>query len=170
MKSTILRPALIAVAALGLAGCSSYDDGYGYGYSRVSLGYGNYHQPYYGWYDNYYYPGTGYYVYDRYGSRHRWNDRYRNYWADERLAELGIEIGLDGERAQALDLLRLPPGVAGREAGSGLVLADCLSDAEPFGQHVDQRRIDVVDALAVTREHRIGLRRRLGFACHQRQG
>ena len=85
MKSTILRPALIAIAALGLAGCSSYyDDGYGYGYNRVAVSYGNYHRPYYGWYDNYYYPGTGYYLYDRYGSRHRWNDRYRNYWESRR--------------------------------------------------------------------------------------
>jgi hypothetical protein len=88
MKSTILRPAIIAVAALGLAGCSSYDDGYGYGYSRVSLGYSNYGgygtPYYYGWYDGYYYPGTGYYLYDRYGSRYRWSDRYRNYWEARR--------------------------------------------------------------------------------------
>jgi hypothetical protein len=87
MKSTILRPAIIAFAALGLAGCSSYDDGYGYGYSRVSLGlgsYGGYYRPYYGWYDNYYYPGTGVYLYDRSGSRYRWNDRYRDYWIARR--------------------------------------------------------------------------------------
>ena len=85
MKSTILRPAVIGVAALGLAGCNSYyDDGYGYGYNRVSVGYSNYYRPYYGWYDNYYYPGTGYYIYDRYGSRYRWSDRYRNYWEARR--------------------------------------------------------------------------------------
>ena len=85
MKHLILRPALIAAATLGLAGCSTYGDDYGYGYSRVSLGYGSgYHRPYYGWYDGYYYPGTGYYIYDRSGSRHRWNDRYRNYWESRR--------------------------------------------------------------------------------------
>ena len=87
MKSTILRPAIIATmtlgAALALAGCSSYDDGYGYGYNRVSLGYGSY-APYYGWYDNYYYPGTGYYIYDRSGSRYRWNDVQRRYWEARR--------------------------------------------------------------------------------------
>ena len=86
MKSMILRPAIIATmtlgAALGLAGCSSYDDGYGY--SRVSLAYGNAYPSYYGWYDNYYYPGTGYYIYDRSGSRYRWNDRYRTYWEARR--------------------------------------------------------------------------------------
>ena len=86
MKSMILRPAIIATltlgAALGLAGCSSYDSGYGY--SRVSLGYGSAYRPYYGWYDGYYYPGTGYYIYDRSGSRYRWSDRYRNYWESRR--------------------------------------------------------------------------------------
>jgi hypothetical protein len=83
MKHLILRPALIAIAALGLAGCSSYYDD-GYGYSGLSVGYGNYHRPYYGWYDGYYYPGTGYYIYDRWGSRYRWGDRYRNYWESRR--------------------------------------------------------------------------------------
>lgn len=82
--STILRPAIVVLAAFGLAGCSSYD---GYGYSGLSVGYGNYggySQPYYGWYDGYYYPGTGYYIYDRGGSRHRWSDRHRNYWEARR--------------------------------------------------------------------------------------
>src|SRR5687768_18048906 len=85
MKHLILRPAIIAIAALGLAGCSSYY-GDGYGYSRLSVGYGNYYRPYYGWYDGYYYPGTGYYIYDRYGSRRRWDDRYRTYWQARRPA------------------------------------------------------------------------------------
>ena len=88
MKSTILRPALFAAitlgAAFGLAGCSTYHDGYGYGYGRVGMGYGGYSRPYYGWYDNYYYPGSGYYIYDRYGSRHRWNDQHRSYWESRR--------------------------------------------------------------------------------------
>src|SRR5690554_8135295 len=78
MKSMIVRPALIALAALGLAGCSTYDSG-GYGYSRVSVGLASSY-PYYGWYDGYYYPGTGYYIYDRSGSRYRWSDRHRRYW------------------------------------------------------------------------------------------
>jgi hypothetical protein len=45
--------------------------------------------------------------------------------------------------------------VARRQAGLGLVLADRLGDAEALGQHVDQRRVDVVDRLAVAREHRV---------------
>ncbi|MDF0541108.1 peptidase [Sphingobium sp. H39-3-25] len=78
---------------LGLGGCA-YDDGYGYG--GVDIGYGSAYGPGYygpagygyggygGWYDDYYYPGSGYYVYDRGGSRHRWNDRQRGYWEARR--------------------------------------------------------------------------------------
>lgn len=82
-----------ASAALVLAGCSSYDDGYGYGYGGVSLGYnsgGYYDDGYYGgyggWYNGFYYPGTGYYVYDRRGARHRWNDSQRRYFEGRRYA------------------------------------------------------------------------------------
>lgn len=88
--------AVIGLAgALALGGCA-YDDGYGYGGVNVGSGYyggggyygdgyygpSGYYQPglYSGWYDNYYYPGSGYYVYDRGGRRHRWNDGQRRYW------------------------------------------------------------------------------------------
>ena len=82
--------ALALAATLGLSAC--YEDGYGYG--GLSVGYGDgyygspyyggygYNSPYYGWYDGFYYPGTGYYVYDRHGSRHRWNDHHRRHWQD----------------------------------------------------------------------------------------
>ena len=94
--------ALAATAAIPLAGCSDYYDDYGYGYSRPysygSYGYSSrpyyygsgyatpyaYYTPYYGWYGNYYYPGVGIYIYDRSGSRYRWNDTYRNYWESRR--------------------------------------------------------------------------------------
>jgi hypothetical protein len=81
MKLPLLRPALIAAAGLAISGCSTYGH---QGYSRVSLGYGNYRAPYYGWYDGYYYPGTGYYIYDRAGSSHRWRDSDRRYWESRR--------------------------------------------------------------------------------------
>jgi hypothetical protein len=84
MTSTIARVALVAGAALAVAGCTSYGGRNGYGYGGVSYGYATpyygYATPYYGWYDNYYYPGTGYYVYERSGSRHRWSDNERRYW------------------------------------------------------------------------------------------
>jgi len=82
MAFTILRPTLGVAAVLALGGCSSHGDRYGHGYGRV--GYGNYYGSYYGWYGDRYYPGVGYYVYDRRGSRHRWNDRQRRYWEARR--------------------------------------------------------------------------------------
>ena len=85
MKTSILRPVIVASAALVLGACSSYGDNR-YGYSGASLGYGSRYNstPYYGWYDDYYYPGIGYYIYDRSGSRQRWSDRHRNYWEARR--------------------------------------------------------------------------------------
>lgn len=82
MISRRLRLGLFAVtAALGLSACSTYD-GYGYGGSSYALGVGYGSYPSYGWYDDYYYPGSGYYVFDRQGRRHSWNDNQRRYWMD----------------------------------------------------------------------------------------
>ncbi len=80
--------------AILLGGCA-YDDGYGY--SGVSVGSGYYGGGYYdgyggsyypgsygGWYNDFYYPGSGYYVYDRGGRRHRWNNGQRSYWEGRR--------------------------------------------------------------------------------------
>lgn len=88
MRGPIIRLAMTAAAAAALAGCTTY--GYDGVSTRVSVGYGSGYggyygdpysrNPYYGWYDGYYYPGAGYYVYDRYGSRHRWSDRHRQHW------------------------------------------------------------------------------------------
>ena len=86
-KLAVAGLALGSILALG--GC--YDDGYGYG--GVSVGYGHpgyygYGDPYYGhdygWYDGFYYPGGGYYIYDRKGHRHRWNDHHRRHWEGRR--------------------------------------------------------------------------------------
>lgn len=80
MKSSVLRIAIVATAAVALAGCAT--DSYGrHGYVGASIGYGG---PYYGWYDNYYYPGVGAYVYERSGARRRWNGAERRYWEARR--------------------------------------------------------------------------------------
>lgn len=81
------------VAVIGLGGCAS-DRGYGYGGMSVGYGSGGYYgDPYYGsgyygsrygWWGDYYYPGSGYYVYDRRGQRHRWNNEQRRYWGQRR--------------------------------------------------------------------------------------
>jgi hypothetical protein len=78
-----IGPALLALSAAALSGCTT-DDGYGYGGVSVGYGSGYYGDPYWGWYDDYYYPGTGYYIYDRGGARHTWNDSQRHYWESRR--------------------------------------------------------------------------------------
>lgn len=93
---------LIAASLAGLlvlSGCAT--DGYGYGGVDAGVGYyGGGYDPYYGpagygpgyyggyggWYNDFYYPGGGYYVFDRAGGRHRWNDRQRAYWQHQREA------------------------------------------------------------------------------------
>jgi hypothetical protein len=91
--SRLARPLLLFAATAALGACTAYDR-YGYGGTSVgvSVGYGSgypyggYYSryPYYGWYDGFYYPGLGYYIYDRYGQRHRWNDHHRRYWEARR--------------------------------------------------------------------------------------
>lgn len=79
---------LASVAALSLGGCYYYGD---------VAGYDSYYDPYYssypgtsfaytyfGWYDDFYYPGVGVHVFDRYGHRHRWSDRHRQFWEGRR--------------------------------------------------------------------------------------
>ncbi|MDX3910049.1 MAG: peptidase [Sphingobium sp.] len=93
MASRSLRLTFVGLlAALSVGGCA-YDDGYGYGGMSVGTGHyagnygpGGYYDPSYygGWYNDFYYPGTGYYVIDRGGRRHRWNDNQRSYWEARR--------------------------------------------------------------------------------------
>ncbi len=91
MLRRFIRPAILIAATAALGACTSYG-GYGRTYASVGYGSGGYYPyssrytpyGYYGWYDDYYYPGTGYYVYDRHGRKHRWNDRQRGYWEGRR--------------------------------------------------------------------------------------
>ena len=90
LKHRIGAALLAASAVLALSACAT-DDGYGYGGVSVGYGSGYYGDPYWGWYDNYYYPGTGYYIYDRGGARHSWNDSQRRYWESRRGGRPGRE-------------------------------------------------------------------------------
>jgi octaprenyl-diphosphate synthase len=69
--------------------------------------------------------------------------------AQEFFAEVGVELGVFGQFAQAGDLAFFAAGVAGGQGVGGFVFADRLCDAESFGQHVDEGRIDIVDAGAI---------------------
>ncbi len=74
----------------------------------------------------------------------------------ELFPEFRIELGLLGQRPQAGDLSFLALRIGGRHGFACFVSAHRLSDAEAFGEHVDKRGVDVVDALAVSREHWVG--------------
>jgi hypothetical protein len=125
--SRIRIAALAAVAAAGLAACTTpygyggvsvgngyygsnygYDanygygygggyPGYGYGYGAGYPGYGLGYAPYWGWYDNCYYPGTGYYVYDINRRPRMWTDAQRRYWSQRRETALRANTN-DGQR------------------------------------------------------------------------
>src|SRR3546814_278719 len=79
--------------------------------------------------------------------------------AQEFLAELGVEVGLARQATQPLDLPRLAAGVGGGQVDPRFQLADRLRHLEAFGEHIDERGVDIVDALAVTAQlvvHRAG--------------
>ena len=73
--------------------------------------------------------------------------------AEELFGKFGIEVGLFGQHAQAGDLPFLASFVGGGQAVLRLVPSDRLGDLEALGQHADQCRIDIVDRLAIARQH-----------------
>ena len=105
MLNHLIRPAILLAATASLGACSTYG---GHGRTYASIGYssgGHYpyssrYSPYdyYGWYGDYYYPGTGYYVFDRSGHRHRWNDSQRRYWEGRRGDRRGQRENWSGYR------------------------------------------------------------------------
>jgi hypothetical protein len=84
-------------------------------------------------------------------------DHFLDDEAQEFLGKFGIQVGFFRQLAQAGDLARLAVGIGRGQGGPRLVLAHRLRDAKPLGQNMDQGGIDIVDALAKAREHRIGL-------------
>lgn len=86
--------------------------------------------------------------------------------AKEFLGKLGIKIGLFRQFAQPCDLACFTVRIGGGKGDLRLVFAHRLRDPEPLGQDMDQRGIDIVDALAEGCEHRIGLMRVLRIMRH----
>jgi len=117
---------LALAAGVSLGGCMY--DGYGSGGIDAGYGYGGgyYDDPYYaggspyGWWDGYYYPGTGYYVIDRDGRRHRWNDRQRQYWEGRRHRGDGDGRWSEADRQQWRDRRERRDATAGRGVWGGV--------------------------------------------------
>ena len=113
--SLVRKLAMVAVGAVGLAGCSTidpfygasigvgspyYNSGYGYGYDSYPQygghaqyggyapygAYGANYGSYGGWNGGYYYPGTGAYVYDQQRRRYPISTAQRRYWEQQRIA------------------------------------------------------------------------------------
>jgi len=76
----------------------------------------------------------------------------------EFLGKVGIEFGRGCQFAQAFDLLGFPRGIGRRQAVLGFIFSNLLREFESFGQKVNQRSIDIVDAGAQARE--------FGITCH----
>ena len=75
-------------------------------------------------------------------------DHFLDDEAQERLAELGIEIGILGQPTQPGDLRFLAPRIGGGQAVLGLVRPHRLSHFEALGEDMDQCGIDIIDALS----------------------
>ena len=75
-------------------------------------------------------------------------DDFLDHEGEEFFREIGVEIGRFGQGAKPLDLFHLALGIGAGQVQFGLQLADALSTFEPFGQHMDQGRINIVDAVA----------------------
>ncbi len=75
--------------------------------------------------------------------------------SQELLAEGGVEPCRVGQRPKPGDLYRFAIGVGGGKTNRGLVFADTFGDLEPFSKHMDERRIDVVDAVSALTEYLI---------------
>src|SRR5690554_2405367 len=81
-------------------------------------------------------------------------DHFADDEIEELFGEVGIEMGVLRKLAQPRDLLRFACRISRRQAMTGLELAHSLGAAEPLGEHMDQRRIDIVDRGAIIRQPR----------------
>ncbi len=86
-------------------------------------------------------------------------DHFINDETQKLLAELWIKVRFFRKRTQPRNLPLLARGVCRRQRYLGLVFAHRLRDAKALCKHMNDRRIDIVDALTKTCEgHVIGWR------------
>jgi octaprenyl-diphosphate synthase len=76
--------------------------------------------------------------------------------AQEFFGEVGIELCILRQFAQAGNLAIFARGIGSGQAGLRLVTPHCLRHLKPFGEHEDQSRVDIVDALAIMLQLQIG--------------
>jgi len=67
------------------------------------------------------------------------------------LGNVWVEFTDRSETPQTTDLLRFSAGIARGQSVSGLQFTDCLGTPEPLRQEVDDRGIDIIDAIPQSR-------------------
>jgi hypothetical protein len=72
---------------------------------------------------------------------------FTNDKGQELLGKVWVEFADRREMPQTADLLGFPPGIAREQSVPGLQFADRMGTSEPLRQHVDDRGIDVIDAV-----------------------
>ena len=70
--------------------------------------------------------------------------------AQKFLGKIGVELRFRSQSAQARNLVGFARRVSRRQFEFGFQSPDRLRHLEPFGEHRDQRRVYIVDALAIT--------------------
>jgi len=75
-------------------------------------------------------------------------DDLSNDKGEELLGKVRVEPADSRELTQTAYLLGFSYGIARRQSVPGLQFSHCVSAPEPFRQHVDDRGVDVIDAIA----------------------
>ncbi len=73
--------------------------------------------------------------------------------AQEFFGEIGVEVGFGRQPTQPFNLQRFARRVCGGERNFRLQPPDRLRNLEPFGEHGDERGIDIIDATSVVLQH-----------------
>ena len=79
-------------------------------------------------------------------------DHFVDNEAKEFFGKIGIELGIAGELAKPVDLSFLARRVGWGQRRLCLMFTHSLGNFEAFGEHEHQRRVDIVDTVAVAFE------------------
>jgi hypothetical protein len=83
-------------------------------------------------------------------------DHFADHEIEEFLRKIRVQPGILGQPSQPCDLCLLARRIGGGQMVQRLILADRLGAFEPFGKKVNQRGIEIVDAISQPQQFRIG--------------
>ena len=82
-------------------------------------------------------------------------DHFVDNEAQEFLGEIGIELRIPCQLPQPRDLTLFTPRIGGGQAVHGFIPPHSLRHLEPLGEHENQRRIDIIDTVAIMLQLRV---------------